>query len=126
MRFFSVVSSSGHDEDAVNKKDKESESASIVPISPYTAVACTAVEVLLNDKCLLTESDKVLHLNILQVYSFDAETLLSLDIAQNARIIKLLRESLKSNDPPQESIVTAYNSKFRKTLHKSRVMKTLF
>jgi len=74
-----------------------------LPISTYSAVACTAVE----------------------VYCFEADMLLSMGIAQNDRIIKQLRECLKSNDPSTESIVAAYNSKFKKTSQKSRILRAL-
>lgn len=60
-----------------------------------------------------------------QVYTFDAELLLSMGVAQNARIVSLLRESLKANNPSPESIAAAYNSKFRRTLQKDRIMKSL-
>eukprot|EP01036_Dinobryon_divergens_P034718 gene34718-44903_t len=81
----------------------EKEQITDLPFSSYTAVACTAVE----------------------VYTFDAELLLSMGVAQNARIVSLLRESLRANNPSPESIAAAYNSKFRRTLQKDRIMKSL-
>lgn len=60
-----------------------------------------------------------------KVYSFEADLLLSMGIAKNPRIIRKLRECLKANDPPPEEIISAYNSKFKKTVTKTRIMKAL-